>query len=317
MRALAVLLATAVLTPAGVVAATPAAPARDPEFDAVWRDGKAELGGYRLTISRYGHPRTGQAVLIYVTEPFSASKHVKLDDPARAPRDVLDVLKLNLVRKFQTGIYDYATMVSVFARTSDFAPVKVAFSSQEWCGQVYEELDVRGARMSQHVASYFEGESAVASLAVPTGGVFEDELFIRLRGLRVPFLGAGETKRVPFLASPFWRRLAHRPCAWGNATIERLAAPVTVQVPAGSFVCDVFLVRPDDGRAGRFEVEHAYPHRIVRWAWEPPTGAGRGAALGGTDAGELTGSARRAYWQEHDPGDERELQSLGLAPQPR
>ena len=96
-----------------------AAPARaaDPSFDAYWHDGKAELDGYRLELSRYGAPRPAQAVMIFVTEPFSQSKHVKLDDPSRSPGDAVDVLKLNLVRDFQTGIYDYNTMVSLFVRS--------------------------------------------------------------------------------------------------------------------------------------------------------------------------------------------------------
>ena len=54
--------------------------------------------------------------MIYVTEPFSRSRHVKLDDASKDPADVLDVLKLNLERHFQTGIYDYRTMVSLFMK---------------------------------------------------------------------------------------------------------------------------------------------------------------------------------------------------------
>ena len=115
-----------------------AAPLRaaDPSFDSYWHDGKAELDGYRLELTRYGAPRPAQAVMIYVTEPFSISKHVKLDDPSRSPQDVVDVLKLNLVRDFQTGIYDYNTMVSLFVRTSDLEPLKESVTSAEWCGTV-------------------------------------------------------------------------------------------------------------------------------------------------------------------------------------
>src|SRR5688572_26609928 len=106
------------------------------QFDSHWHDGKAELDGYRLTVSRYGQERTGTAVMIFVTEPFSTSKHVKVDNPRANPADTFDALKLNLVRDFQTGIYDYNTMVSVFVRSDTFAPVKVSFSSAEWCGHV-------------------------------------------------------------------------------------------------------------------------------------------------------------------------------------
>jgi hypothetical protein len=283
----------------------------DPEFGAYWHDGKAELDGYQLTVERYGHPRRGRAVAIYVTEPFSRSRHVKPDDPARTPGDALDVLKLNLVRDFQTGIYDYHTMLSLFASGQDFTPLKLAFSSSEWCGQVYEELEASGSKLSQRVSSYFEGESSTRALENPVGGVQEDNLFILLRGLRGPLLAPGEKRTLPFLASPFHRRLAHRPAVWANATIERLAQPEAIRVPAGSFATDVFVVRPADGREGRFHVERSYPHRIVRWQWKSNSAV---SPLGGTDAAELTGSTRLEYWKTHDPGDEKYLERIGLAP---
>ena len=47
------------------------------------------------------------------------------------------MLKLNSVRDFQTGIYHYNVMTSVFARVAAGWPIaKVSFSSQEWCGHV-------------------------------------------------------------------------------------------------------------------------------------------------------------------------------------
>jgi hypothetical protein len=292
------------------LAAAPAAP-RDP-FESWWRDGKAELDGYRLHILRYGHPRTGRAVAVYVTEPFSRARHVKLDDPARAGRDAMGALKLNLVRDFQTGIYDYHTILSFFADDATFAPLKIAFSSSEWCGQVYEEMNARGGALDQRIASYFDGETGQRRLPIPPGGLEEDELFVKLRGLRgTPLLAPGSRRSSPFLASPFWRRLAHRPAEWGRATIERSRGAVPVAVPAGRFDCDVYLVHVSDGREARFDVERAYPHRIVRWSWLASRGV---PPLGGVDGGELTGSVRLAYWRTHDPGDEKFLRDLGVAP---
>lgn len=311
-RAAAALVTTAVAFAVAVPASAGSAP--QPKFDEVWRDGRAELDGYRLTVDRYGHPRAGRGVAIYVTEPMSRSKHVKLDEPAKAdPADVLDVLKLNLVRSFQTGIYDYHTMVSLFVRAADFAPVKVTFTSAEWCGQVYEQLDFDDKRLAARYASYFEGESGDQSVKVPDGLVTEDDLFVVLRGLRGAYLAPGERRTVPFLASPLVRRLSHRSLAIGEATIARAAAPESVTVPAGAFASDVFVVTTDDGREGRFWIEAASPHRVVRWAWKRTSAVSGGhPGLGGTDAGELTGSSREPYWNEHDPGDEKLLEKLGL-----
>ncbi len=167
MRAM--FLAIALVAISFIRAAPPMAePGGDPDFGSYWHDGKAELDGYRLRVLRYGHPRRGRAVLVYVTEPFSASKHVKVDDASKNPADTFDALKLNFVRRFQTGIYDYHTMVSLFTRSSDFSPVKITFTSAEWCGQVYEQLEFVGTRVPERFDSYFENESAsIAGYTAP------------------------------------------------------------------------------------------------------------------------------------------------------
>jgi hypothetical protein len=292
-----------------------AAAAGEPTFEQTWQDGKAELDGYRYTVTRYGEPRRGQAVLVYVTEPFSMSRRVKVDDPAKHPADTFEALKLNLVRDFQTGIYDYNTMTSVFTRSSDFAPAKISFSSAEWCGHVYEELRFDRNAVRQTVRSYFDGESGDRTLAAPRGGVPEDNLYILLRGLRGDYLRAGDKKTVPFLPASIARRLAHRAAAWGTATLARAAGAERVTVPAGTFDGYRYVVTPDDGREGTFWIETAHPHRLLRWTW---TGSARGSRMPGdaAESAELTGTARLPYWGLHRNGDERLLKELGLEPLP-
>ncbi len=97
-----------------VTATTSTGRGAEPDFSSFWHDGRAELDGYQWNVTRYGQRRSGECVMIYVTEPFSESKRVKVDDPSRDPDDTFDGLKLNLVWDFQTGLYDYNTMTSVF-----------------------------------------------------------------------------------------------------------------------------------------------------------------------------------------------------------
>ncbi len=289
----------------GAVPAKGAAPSGDPAFGAYWHDGKAELDGYRYTVTRYGQERHGQAMTVYVTEPFSRAKNVKVNDAARNPRDTFDVLKMNLVRDFQTGIYDYNTMTSLFVRSADFDPVKVSFSGTEWCGNVYEELRLDPGRVSQRLTSYFEDESVSRDEPRMKDGILEEELFVKLRGLNGEYLRAGESRTVPFLLSAFRRRLTHRPLGWTSARIQRLPAARAVTVPAGRFHAAVYSVAIASGLEGLFFVEAGYPHRIVRWEWK------QGEA---DDSGELTGSERLEYWRLHGEGDERYLGRLGLRP---
>ena len=287
-------------------------PAATPTFESHWQDGKAELAGHRYHVTRYGEPRSGRAVMITVTEPFRASKRVKADDPNANPNDTFEALKVNLVRDFQTGIYDYNTMISAFCRSRDFSPVKISFSAAEWCGHVYEEIAFEPHRTTDLVRSYFEDESASRSLQWRKGGVGEDFLFVLLRDLRGDFLKRGESRKFPFLPSPFTSRLTHRPVRWTTATAERSATSERVTVPAGTFDADVTTVRVADGREGRFWIERAYPHRVLKWAWTPPNAGASRMGADGADGGELAGSKRLPYWQLHANGDERYLRELGL-----
>jgi hypothetical protein len=273
-------------------------------FWAHWGDGRAELNGYRLVQPRYGAPRTGSAVFIFVTEDFSDSLRVKADPDKHPASDVYPVMKLNALRDFQTGIYDYKVMTSSFARVASGWPVaKVSFSSQEWCGHVYHHILPRGAKIDGVFHSYFDGEAdGQDSLPQPEGGVLEDTLPILVRGWGTVYLQPGESRKVPFLPSLLHVRLDHKKLAWGQATISRSAAASKVKVPAGSFDASVWTVAEEGGRTLTYEIEVAAPYRLVRWSAD--TG----------EQGSLLGSTRLAYWKLNSPGGEDQLTAIGLKP---
>jgi hypothetical protein len=269
-----------------------------------WGDGRAELNGYRLAQPRYGPVREGAAVFIFVTEDFSDALRVKADPGRHPASDVYPVLKLNVVRDFQTGIYNYDTLTSVFARVAPGWPVaKISFSSQEWCGHVWHQVVPRAGKVSGVFHSYFDGEAdGRDDLPLVPDGVFEDALPILLRGWKGAYLQPGESRTVPFLPSLYQLRLGHRRLAWGKATIARASAPATVKVPAGAFSAVVYTVTDEKGVAVRYAFEAASPFRLLR-RW--------------SDTGEdavLLGSARQAYWKLNAPGGERYLKELGLKP---
>lgn len=277
-------------------------PASAQDFWAHWGDGRAELSGYRLSQPRYGAPRQGTAVLIYVTEEFSDSLRVKADPGQHPPSDVYPVLKLNAVRDFQTGIYDYNVMTSVFARVATGWPLaKVSFSSQEWCGQVYHQILPRGDTLKGTFHSYFDGEADGSDdLSIPPGGVFEDALPILLRGFKGEYLKPGESRTVPLLPSLLSARLEHKKLAWTQATIARAAQTSSVRVPAGSFEVVTWTVTSEGRPTLTFQFEAQAPYHLVRWA---------------SDGGEealLLKSTRLAYWKLNTPGGESYLRELGL-----
>ena len=81
---------------------------------------------------------------------------VKADHPG--PQDIA-ILKLNMVRKFFTGIYPYSIMTSIFAPLDVQKyplPLKISSSIQEWCGHVYAQMNLAENEYRVRMHSYFE-----------------------------------------------------------------------------------------------------------------------------------------------------------------
>jgi hypothetical protein len=126
---------------------------KHPDFAKYWYNGTAEITSYELLQSRYGETRKGTAVNIFVTENFLPEKQVKADyqNDSNIP-----VLKLNATKNFVTGIYPYSLMTSTFTPTSlSKNAIKISYSSQEWCGNTFIQLNNRKA-YEIDFRSYFE-----------------------------------------------------------------------------------------------------------------------------------------------------------------
>lgn len=279
-----------------------------PSFWSYWGDGKAELSSYSVTQSRYGENRTASVVLIYVTEPFSVEKQVKLDNPKRGDKDVVQVLKLNRVKNFQTGIYPYTLMTSTFAPvqgyklgTTEYAtgtPLKFSFSSQEWCGSMFHQLNRTATGMRTQERSYFESEGDTdASLDTPGTTLFADELFIAVRELVRP-MPTGSVALYPTLE---YSRLFHKPLERETATIAKKDTRVVLKkarVPATEWTISTTK------QVWSFTVEKEYPRKIL--AYQHSVGNEV------IERGELLESLRLPYWNLHDNGDETYAQKLKL-----
>lgn len=288
---------------------TPTASVFGDAFWKHWGDGRGELSGYDLTFPRYGQPRRGVAVAIFVTETFSNSLRVKADPGRHPATDEVPVMKLNLVQDFPTGIYDYNLMTSAFVALKAVngrpagSATKISFSSQEWCGNLYGQLlfDTGSARLTWH--SYFDGEAdQQKTLAVPADALAADAILLWARGLAAPALRPGERRTVPLAGSLRSSRLGHRALSVGSATLSRDAASAALTVPAGAFQVEKLRVEIAGGPSWTLWVEKAQPRRIIRWE----TTEGEQAALVGSD--------RLPYWEMQGEGQEAALKRLGLKP---
>ena len=273
------------------------------EFTAYWHQGLAEITSYSLEQAQYGEIHRGEAALIFVTEDFSASKQVKLDNPAGAGADRVPVLKLNLTKSFNTGVYPYSMMSSVFTPTDPAAAartIKVTTSSQEWCGHTFTQLNRSpggGYRLQE--LSYFESRGD-SRLELPDAPL-EDGLWTLLR-IDPSALPVGDVELVP---GSMYQRLRHQ--EW---RVRRARAAV-IPDPDDASLSRYSLDYPDLGRTLTIRFRTAFPHEIE--SWEESYRAGFGA-----DAPVLTTRAVRKermmldYWRRNGVADLPLRARLGL-----
>ncbi len=287
------------------------------DFDKQWRDGKAELASYDLVYPRYGEKRQGTAVAITVTEPFLWEPRVKADDPGSAGNNAFGVVKLNFVEDFPTGVYDYNLMTSVFVATEAThglpagVPVKLTFTSQEWCGHVFQQAVFFKDKVAHESRSYFEQEADVdREFDGRQKFVAEDALFLWARGLAGPVVEPGARHTVALYRSAAVSRLRHVPVAWDSATLATARDTRTVHSDALGEVKvltrTVSIERAGLGESAEytFQVEAAAPHRVVSISRDD-----------GYEA-TLAGVSREPYWQQNRPGGEKVLENLNLEPRP-
>ena len=272
------------------------------EFGSYWHQGKAEITSYTLEQARYGEVHPGQAVLVYVTEDFSRKKHVKLDDAGAAGDDRVPILKLNFNKKFNTGIYPYSMMTSIFSpvdRQKDPHALKITTSSQEWCGHTFTQLNRKDDGYVVLMLSYFESEG---DETVTLEDAFtEDELWTTIR-LDPSALPIGPTRLIP---GTMVQRLRHMP--WGVGVATARLEPVADSEGLLAYT----LEYPDLGRQLTIHFTEAFPHQIEGWEETYRSGFGPGARV-------LTTRATRNqrilsdYWSRNGLEDAGLRRQLGL-----
>ncbi|MEM9996112.1 MAG: hypothetical protein AAF809_00295 [Bacteroidota bacterium] len=268
------------------------------EFGAYWYQGVAEITSYDLDQARYGAQHDGEAVLVYVTEPFSRSKQVKLDR-STGGADEATVLKLNATRSFLTGIYPYSMMTSVFQPVDAAPTLKVTTTSQEWCGHTFTQLNRSGADgqggYGLEFRSYFESEG---DQDLDFANVMlEDEVWtmIRLNPSALP------TEPVTMLPGTTYQRFSH--IDWQAHTAEP-----SLSAPDADGMQTYRLAYPDLGRTLAIRFRAAFPHEIEGWT---ETRRARGQAV--TTTATRMAQLRSAYWGQNSPEDEVLREQLGLS----
>lgn len=228
-----------------------------------------------------------------MTEPFDTELQVKSD---REDENDIQVLKLNQMRKFQTGIYPYSLMTSVFTEVDTKkprGPVKMTQSSQEWCGHTWLQFneEKRGYRYQQY--SYFESESDVEAY-LPVR-MLEDGIWSQIR-MNPSALPQGEVEMIP--AGHFLR--------FSHVTPQAYAADASL-ISSGDSTTYTLEYR-GISRKVSIHFENAFPHRILSWE---EIQEGRNGKQERTLA-VRKGSERLAYWMLNSVQDSTYRQDIGL-----
>lgn len=267
-------------------------------FGAYWYQGKAEVNRYQLSQQRYGEPREGDAILIFVTEDFDAEKLVKSDDPSRLGKSKLPVLKMNATRNFTTGIYPYSIMSSVFTpvySSQQAHTVKWVSSVQEWCGISHLQLELREGAYKGMLNSYFESEGKPVYDIKPV--LTEDELMNRIR-IRPESIVTGEVQMLP---SMLYQRFSHEDYKPLQAIISRATVPDKpsfLSSQADSLMV-LMIQYPVIKRQVNIYYSTHFPHRIAGWSEEGRNKSGAPEMSTAT----LRNSIQSAYWQENKRTD--------------
>ncbi|GAB4244791.1 MAG: hypothetical protein OHK005_09790 [Candidatus Methylacidiphilales bacterium] len=243
-------------------------------------EGKAEFNLYEATIMQYNEPRQGTVTHIWVKEPWNAERSIKHQGPDRGD---YEVIKLNQVISYPTGLYRYEQMWSGFWKRDDAVLVKWSLSHHEACGNTFKQARLENGRTHFVYHSYFEGHGEGSEeVSLPQKTLFYEELPLRLR-LAVPG-GLPDPVIVPLVGTVI------------HAKSDRLEPqPATIR-----------QIRRDD-REVEFEVTHrsgkdrlifetTKPFKLLSWEMAD------GSRL------RLHKSLVTDYWNQNRPGDEKLLE---------
>ncbi len=274
-------------------------------LDDYWYQGLAEITTYTLEQNRYDGIHPGEAILIFVSEDFLPEAQVKND---RGPREeATPVLKTNQIRRFTTGIYDYSIMTSVFTptQTREYPfTLKVSMSSQDWCGQTYNQLNFRDGQYISELHSYFESEADATEEVAPV--LLEDELFNRLR-MGPEAIPSGTHLMLPSLS---FLRLRHFP---SKPTKANISTETYVESNPATFSGENLQVlrveMPEYERTLSVVYQNKPPYRIEGWTDTYPSAFDRVAR---TTIARRKQTKLDPYWTHNGTKDAALRSEIGL-----
>jgi len=207
-------------------------------------------------------------------------------------------MKLIKTENFYTGIYPYSIMTSSFypLNNNREGVLKISMSSQDWCGQVYSQINNREDKLEVQRFSYFQKEGDVKEKL--SKGLLEEELFTQIR-IDPAKLPIGNINLYP---SAEYIRLMHKEFKKYNA---EASLNIETNIKGNS---KYTLEYSDLARKLVIYYESNFPHKIIEWE-ETYIGL-KGNSL--TTKAKLKENLQIAYWKHNSVGDSTYRKLLGI-----
>ena len=258
-----------------------------------WYNNEAEISSYELEQARYGELHKGHAVLVFVSEPFTTKTWTKSDQPKKGD---ISVLKLNFVKKFNTGVYPYSLMTSTFFPfTNGEYSLKISSTSQEWCGHTYMEL-LNKDKFQISSFSYFEKESHQEMTLKKAP--LEDDIWSKIR-LNPTDLPTGRAELIPAFT---YLRLMQQP-------LKAYQCNISTESNGDMIIYTIKYLQLE--RILTISYEKEFPHKIISWKETYQSGWGANRKMLTTTA-RLKKSIMSDYWNKNSNKDVVLRDSLGL-----
>jgi hypothetical protein len=206
------------------------------------------------------------------------------------------VLKLNNTKKYLTGIYPYSIMSSSFYPVHDNQQaLKVTFSTQEWCGQVFAQINNRD-KFKIKSFSYFESEGD--NDFELDKNILENEIWNRIR-INPVDLPVGQFKLIPSLE---YIRMAHKELKAYNAimTLTKINDLNTYKI-----------TYPALDRTLEIKFDPSFPYTIDGWSETFKSGFGNRAKTMTSKATRIK-TIKTPYWRQNGNNDITLRDTLGL-----
>ena len=156
---------------------------------------------------------------------------------------------------------------------------KITLTAQDWCGHVFEEIELRNSTIIGQVNSYFEGKSReYYTIPVTENLVTGDGLLIRIRELNGKWMQPGQSISVSFLPRLSGNSL--RAPIVANLSKEEISE---LRTDSESILTHIWRLQAEDFWE-KYWVEQSYPHRIIAWEFSDGSRA------------QLKKTLRVSYW---------------------